>query len=167
MAEIYVSAELRNKILDALTGRAKNTQIGAGASYLALSSTAPSYNASGEITGITEPTAAGYTRRLLGLSDQSATMEMSSASNGKTANADEIHFDQIPADGSGWGANATHWVNCSMPIPGKAWVSSPVTATAPSPPTPSCPAVICSRAGRWNTPLPWRRARWSSSTRAI
>lgn len=109
MAEIYVSAELRNKILDALTGRAKNTQIGAGASYLALSSTAPSYNASGEITGITEPTAAGYTRRLLGLSDQSATMEMSSASNGKTANADEIHFDQIPADGSGWGANATHW----------------------------------------------------------
>ena len=34
---------------------------------------------------------------------------MSSASNGKTANADEIHFDQIPADGSGWGANATHW----------------------------------------------------------
>ena len=109
MAEIYVSAELRNKILDALTGRAKNTQIGAGASYLALSSTAPSYNASGEITGITEPTAAGYTRRLLGLSDQSATLEMSSASNGKTANADEIHFDQIPADGSGWGANATHW----------------------------------------------------------
>ena len=109
MAEIYVSAELRNKILDSLTGRAKNTQIGAGASYLALSSTAPSYNASGEITGITEPTAAGYTRRLLGLSDQSATLEMSSASNGKTANADEIHFDQIPADGSGWGANATHW----------------------------------------------------------
>lgn len=109
MAEIYVSATLRNKILDALTGRGKNTQIGAGAAYLALSSTAPSYNASGEIAGITEPTAAGYARRLLGLSDQSATLEMSAASVGQTANADEIHFDQIPADGSGWGANATHW----------------------------------------------------------
>lgn len=109
MAEIYVSATLRNKILDALTGRGKNTQIGAGAAYLALSSAAPSYNASGEITGITEPTAAGYARRLLGLSDQSATLEMGAAYAGQTTNADEIHFDQIPADGSGWGADATHW----------------------------------------------------------
>ena len=109
MAEIYVSATLRNKILDALTGRGKNTQIGAGAAYLALSSTAPSYNASGEITGITEPTAAGYARRLLGLSDQSATLEMGAAYAGQTTNADEIHFDQIPANGSGWGADATHW----------------------------------------------------------
>lgn len=109
MAEIYVSAELRNKILDALTGRVKNTQIGAGAAYMALSSTAPSYNASGEITGITEPTAAGYARRLLGLSDQSATLEMGAAYAGQTTNADEIHFDQIPAGGSGWGADATHW----------------------------------------------------------
>lgn len=109
MAEIYVSAELRNKILDALTGRGKNTQIGAGAAYLALSSTAPSYNASGEITGITEPTEAGYARRLLGLSDQSATLEMGAAYAGQTTNADEIHFAQIPAGGSGWGADATHW----------------------------------------------------------
>ena len=109
MAEIYVSAELRNKILDALTGRGKNTQIGAGAAYLALSSTAPSYNASGEITGITEPTAAGYARRLLGLSDQSATLEMGAAYAGQTTNADEIQFDKIPANGSGWGADATHW----------------------------------------------------------
>lgn len=109
MAEIYVSAELRNKILDALTGRGKNTQIGAGAAYLALSITAPSYNASGEITGITEPTAAGYARRLLGLSDQSATLEMGAAYAGQTTNADEIHFEQIPANGSGWGADATHW----------------------------------------------------------
>ena len=128
MAEIYVSAELRNKILDALTGRAKNTQIGAGASYLALSSTAPSYNASGEITGITEPTAAGYTRRLLGLSDQSATLEMSSASNGKTANADEIHFDQIPADGSGWGANATHWAIYSTKTGGTPFAAGALTS---------------------------------------
>ena len=109
MAEIYVSATLRNKILDALTGRGKNTQIGAGAAYLALSSPAPSDNASGGITGITEPTAAGYARRLLGLSDQSATLEMGAAYAGQTTNADEIHFDQIPADGSGWGADATHW----------------------------------------------------------
>lgn len=109
MAEIYVSATLRNKILDALTGRGKNTQIGAGAAYLALSSTSPSYNASGEITGITEPTAAGYARRLLGLSDQPSTLEMGAAYAGQTTNEGEIHFDQIPAGGSGWGSDATHW----------------------------------------------------------
>ena len=109
MAEIYVSAALRDKILDSITGRARNTQIGAGAAYLALSSPAPSYNASGEITGITEPTAAGYARHRLGISDEPSTLEMSAASAGQTANADEIHFDQIPANGSGWGANATHW----------------------------------------------------------
>lgn len=128
MAEIYVSAELRNKILDALTGRGKNTQIGAGAAYLALSSTAPSYNASGEITGITEPTAAGYARRLLGLSDQSATLEMGAAYAGQTTNADEIHFDQIPADGSGWGADATHWAIYSTKTGGTCLVAGPLTA---------------------------------------
>lgn len=110
MATTYVSAAaVRNAVIDALTGRGGVTINSGGYAYLALSSTVPSYNASGEITGITEPVGQGYARKLIGHSSEQSTKMFSAASQGATTNADEIHFDQATEGGTGWGAALTHW----------------------------------------------------------
>lgn len=118
MATFVTATNLRNILLNAIGGRiALNGTNGIaelnGYAYLALSSTAPSYTATGDITGITEPpTAQGYERKLIGHSTEASTLLMGSATNGQMTNAEEIHFNQAKeaADGgTGWGAELKYF----------------------------------------------------------
>lgn len=95
---ILVNSTIRNGILDAAVGNTSGSvTVSSGTVYLALSSTAPSYNSSGNIQNITEPTDANYVRALIGISNQSATKCFSSASAGSVANNKEIHFPTAAA----------------------------------------------------------------------
>ena len=108
MATLISATSLRNELINRITGRTTgNISALNGSAYLALSSTEPSYNSSGDITGITEPsTAQGYKRKLIGHSTESSTLLMNVASNGSATNSAEIHFDQAKEEadgGTGWG----------------------------------------------------------------
>ena len=110
MLMLIAATTVRNLLLNALVGRNSSTNLSVfnGYSYLALSSTKPTYTSSGDITGITEPpTGQGYKRKLIGHSSEASTLMFGSASNGKITNVQEIHFDQAkPAgeSGTGWGS---------------------------------------------------------------
>lgn len=110
MAMLVAATTIRNLLLNAIVGRSSSIGITVlnGNSYLALSSTQPTYASNGDITGITEPpTSQGYKRKLIGHSSEASTLMFGPASNGKITNVQEIHFDQAkPADesGTGWGA---------------------------------------------------------------
>lgn len=107
MATLVSASIIRNTLLDTITGRIESPNIVLGECYLALSSTAPSYTATGEITGITEPPSAqGYKRKLIGHYTEPSTILIGAASKGEATNEDEIHFDQATEaaeGGTGWG----------------------------------------------------------------
>lgn len=115
MATLIAATKLRNKLLDAICGRAAIQGISDlnGYAYLALSSTAPSYSATGDITGITEPPSAqGYVRKLIGHNSEASTQLLQATANGETKNAAEIHFDQAKEateGGVGWGNPIKHF----------------------------------------------------------
>ena len=130
MAELFVSASaIRNKVLDAITGRVGSATIGSGHAYLALLNKTPAYTAAGEINiNNGEVSGTGYKRHLLGHNTESSTLDMSAAAAGQTKNSREIHFDQIPADGSGWGDDATYWAIFAAETGGTCLVAGPLTA---------------------------------------
>lgn len=114
MATLISAAVIRNVVLNAITGRTTGGTISNnnGYAYLALSSTTPSYTSTGEITGITEPSGQGYARKLIGHYNESSTLLMTAADNGRVQNAEEIHFDQATEaskGGTGWGSPMTHY----------------------------------------------------------
>ena len=123
MANILLSGTLRNNLLNAFTGRGgSSVAVGNGTCYLALSSTAPSYNSSGEITNITEPTDTNYARVMIGTSNTSVTYKFDPASNGSITNKDEIHFNT--ASGA-WSGTIGYWAIYSASTGG-----SPILAGA-------------------------------------
>lgn len=129
MAEVFVSASaIRNKVLDAITGRVDSAAIGSGQAYLALLNKTPAYTAAGEINiNNGEVSGTGYKRHLLGHNTETSTLDMSAAAAGQTKNSREIHFDQIPADGSGWGDDATYWAIYTAETGGTCLVAGPLT----------------------------------------
>ena len=109
MATLISATKIRNAIIDALSGRTNSASLSVfnGYGYLGLSTTVPDYDASGDITGITEPAAAqGYERKLIGHSTETSTLLMSAAAKGAATNSEEIHFNQAKEStdgGTGWG----------------------------------------------------------------
>lgn len=106
MAEMFINAaEVRNKIIDVLSGRVSSVTLNGGtdSSFLALSTTTPSYGEDGEITGFTEPSGEGYERYSLGYHSIPQLIVFSSASKGEAKNALEVRFKQATPGGSGWG----------------------------------------------------------------
>lgn len=90
-----ITTNTANAVINHLVGRTNSINV-AGTVYLALSTTTPTA-AGGNVT---EPSGNGYTRKLLGNYNQSYTQLMGAASNGKSENSEEIHFNK--ATGS-WG----------------------------------------------------------------
>lgn len=107
-----LSTNVRNKILDALYGRQKDTGgliPTSGSCYLGFSTAAPTISSTGECTAFPEPAAStGYVRlelRNSELTDASAVMP--AASGGEISNSTaNLTFD-APNDGQSYG-KATH-----------------------------------------------------------
>ena len=91
---------LANRILEGMGGR---SSLFSNAIYLGLSTTAPSRDG----TGFTEPPASnGYKRTLLGMSGQTSSQKMGTATAGGIKKNDTVYFPE--ATGS-WGT-CTHYL---------------------------------------------------------
>lgn len=92
----------KNRILEGMFG--SNSSMFGASTYLALSSTIPNADQTGEgftNWNVTEPTGNGYERHLVGNYNLIPDAKpMGSASNGEIKNAKEIHFNVATAD---WG----------------------------------------------------------------
>lgn len=78
-----------SQVLNAMCGKAQNATL-ASSAYLALSKTEPTA-ASGNVT---EPSAASYHRKCIGIYGQAGTQLMGTPSAGVITNSQEIHFDE-------------------------------------------------------------------------
>ena len=91
----------KNQLVNLFGGRTQNMNL--GNVYLGLATGSPTDTDSG-LTGLTEISAGGYARVLLGSYNSSATYKMAAASNGSASNDSSILFPKATAN---WGSAGT------------------------------------------------------------
>lgn len=132
----WVSAAVRDYLLNSFTGNVATAPSFGGTAYLALSTTEPRYGEDGSITGITEPSKTeNYARFMLGdKSGKDYDRYMRAAKNGATDNIREIKFNQAKraADGgSGWGIIGWWAIYPGKEVgSGAAWIAGELDASA-------------------------------------